>query len=51
MPPDDLTPEALANHVEQTRDMIIKHLSTISSREFARALRGSADNEVDPDRA
>jgi ribosomal protein L16 Arg81 hydroxylase len=50
MPPDDLTPEALAIRVEQTRDMIIKYLSAISTQEFARALRDSADVEVDPDR-
>jgi hypothetical protein len=30
--------------------MIIKHLSAISTQEFARTLRDSADVEVDPDR-
>lgn len=49
IPPSDLTPEALANRVEQTREMLIQHLSVLDTHEFARVLRGVADVEVDLD--
>jgi ribosomal protein L16 Arg81 hydroxylase len=49
MPPSDLAPTSLVDRVEQTREMLIKHLSALDPHELARTLRTAADVEVDPD--
>jgi ribosomal protein L16 Arg81 hydroxylase len=49
IPTSDLEPAALADRVEQTRDLLIQHLSTLDVHAFAGILRAAADTETDLD--